>query len=137
MRDRILGPLGMDDTGFHAADPARLATAYEDRDEKLPATDPPGRAWSRFPDEAGGLVSTAADLIAFGRMPLRGGGPVLKPQTVAETTRDQLTAQHKARVWPGFSFVGDRGRGYGVSVLADGTLARRPGYLGQRSLTRT
>jgi CubicO group peptidase (beta-lactamase class C family) len=27
MRERVLGPLGMDDTAFHAADPARLATA--------------------------------------------------------------------------------------------------------------
>lgn len=72
-------------TRFHAPDPARLATAYEDGDEKLTATDPPGGAWSRFPDEAGGLVSTAADLIAFGWMPLRGGGPVLK---AADCRRD-------------------------------------------------
>ncbi len=124
MRDRILGPLGMDDTAFYAADPGRLATAYEERDGQLAVTDPPDGAWSRppaFPDGAGGLVSTAADLLAFGRMLRRGGAPVLKPGTVAEMTRDQLTELQRARVWPGFSFLGDRGWGYGVSVLADGS----------------
>jgi CubicO group peptidase (beta-lactamase class C family) len=65
-------------------------------------------------------VSTAADLIAFGRMLLRGGGEVLKPGTVAEMTRDQLTPAQRARVWPGFSFLGDRGWGYGVSVTGWG-----------------
>jgi CubicO group peptidase (beta-lactamase class C family) len=89
-RDRILRPLGMCDTAFYAADPARLATAYENRDGRLTVTDPPDGAWSqppRFPDGAGGLVSTAADLLAFGQMLLRGGGSVLKPSTVAEMTR--------------------------------------------------
>jgi CubicO group peptidase (beta-lactamase class C family) len=126
MRDRILRPAGMRDTGFYAADPARLATAYENRDGRLAVTDRPDGAWSRpprFPDGAGGLVSTAADLLAFGRMLLRGGGSALKPPTVAEMTRDQLTPVQRARVWPGFSFLGDRGWGYGVSVLADGSYA--------------
>jgi CubicO group peptidase (beta-lactamase class C family) len=85
MRDRILRPLGMGDTGFYAADPARLGTAYEYRDGQLVVTDPPDGAWSRppaFPDGAGGLVSTAADLLAFGRMLLRSGGSVLKPEVV-------------------------------------------------------
>jgi CubicO group peptidase (beta-lactamase class C family) len=49
-------------------------------------------------------------------MLLRGGDPVLKPATVAEMTRDQLTPAQRARVWPGLSFLGDRGWGYGVSV---------------------
>ena len=90
MRDRVLEPLGMRDTGFYAPDPARLATAYENRDGQLAVTDPPDGQWSRpprFPDGAGGLVSTAADLLAFGRMLLRGGGSVLTPPTVAEMTR--------------------------------------------------
>jgi CubicO group peptidase (beta-lactamase class C family) len=124
MRARVLGPLGMRDTGFYAEDPARLATAYENRGGQLAVTDPPDGAWSRpprFPDGAGGLVSTAADLLAFGRMLLRGGGPVLSAATVAEMTRNQLTDLQMARVWPGFSFLGDRGWGYGVSVLADGS----------------
>lgn len=104
MRDRILRPLGITDTGFWAVDPARLATAYENRDGQLVVTDPPDGTWSRppaFPDGAGGLVSTAADLLAFGRMLLRDGDSVLKAETVAEMTCDQLTSQQRARVWPG------------------------------------
>jgi CubicO group peptidase (beta-lactamase class C family) len=41
---------------------------------------------------------------------------VLTAGTVAEMTSDQLTPAQLARVWPGFSFLGDRGWGYGVSV---------------------
>ena len=119
MRERVLAPLGMRDTAFHAADSGRLATAYENLDGKLTVRDRPDGQWSRpprFPDGAAGLVSTAADLLAFGRMLRRGGEPVLTARTVAEMTRDQLTPAQRARVWPGFSFLGDRGWGYGVSV---------------------
>lgn len=121
---RVFGPLGMRDTGFHARDTARLATAYEVHDGQLVVSDPPDGQWSRppaFPDGSGGLVSSADDLVAFGRMLLRGGSPVLTSATVAEMTRDQLTPAQRANVWPGFSFLDDRGWGFGVSVLDDGT----------------
>jgi CubicO group peptidase (beta-lactamase class C family) len=123
LRERLLGPLGMTDTGFHAADTARLVTAYERRDGALVVTDPPGGQWSRpprFPDGGSGLVSSVDDVVAFGRMLLRGGSPVLRPATVAEMTRDQLTAAQRTNVWPGFSFLEGRGWGYGLSVLDDG-----------------
>jgi CubicO group peptidase (beta-lactamase class C family) len=120
MRERVLAPLGMDDTAFYASDTSRLATAYERRDGELAVSDPPDGQWSRpprFPDGAGGLVSTAEDLLRFGRMLLLpGGNPVLTAGTVAEMTSDQLTPAQLARVWPGFSFLGDRGWGYGMSV---------------------
>ena len=123
LRERVLGPLGMTDTGFHAVDTARLSTAYENHDGLLVVTDPPDGQWSRpplFPDGSGGLVSSADDVVAFGRMLMRGGSPVLKPATVAGMTRDQLTAEQRANVWPGFSFLDDRGWGFGLSVLDDG-----------------
>ena len=120
MREQVLAPLGMDDTAFYASDTSRLATAYERRDGELAVSDPPDGQWSRpprFPDGAAGLVSTAQDLLRFGRMLLLpGGNPVLTAGTVAEMTSDQLTPAQLARVWPGFSFLGDRGWGYGVSV---------------------
>jgi CubicO group peptidase (beta-lactamase class C family) len=113
----------MTDTGFHATDTSRLATAYEYRDGCLVVTDPPDGQWSRpplFPDGSGGLVSSADDMIAFGRMLMRGGSPVLARGTVAEMTRDQLTDAQRANVWPGLSFLDNRGWGYGLSVLGDG-----------------
>jgi len=123
MRERLLDPLGMSDTGFHAADTGRLATAYENRDGRFVVTDHPDGQWAHpplFADGSGGLVSSVDDLVAFGRMLMRGGSPVLGLQTTAEMTRDQLTAAQRANLWPGFSFLEDRGWGYGVSVLDDG-----------------
>ncbi len=131
MRERVFGPLGMKDTGFHTAETDRLCTAYESRDGKLEVTDLPEGQWSRppaFPDGSGGLLSTVDDLVAFGRMLMRGGSPVLKSTTVAEMTRDQLTVEQKANVWPGFSFLDDRGWGYGLSVLADGRYTWEGGF---------
>jgi CubicO group peptidase (beta-lactamase class C family) len=123
LRERVLGPLGMKDTAFHATDTSRLSTAYEQRDGQLVVSDPPEGQWSRpplFPDGSGGLVSSVGDVLAFGRMLLRGGSPVLAAATVGEMTRNQLTAAQRANVWPGFSFLEDRGWGYGLSVLDDG-----------------
>lgn len=123
LRERVFAPLDMNDTGFHATDASRLSTAYERRDGVLAVSDPPDGQWSRpppFPDGSGGLVSSIDDLVAFGRMMMRGGTPVLGSTTVAEMTRDQLTAAQRGNVWPGFSFLDDRGWGYGVSILDDG-----------------
>ena len=57
-----------------------------------------------FGDGAAGLVSTADDLLAFARMLLRGGAPVLPADAVRAMTTDQLTPEQKARggLWPGF-----------------------------------
>jgi CubicO group peptidase (beta-lactamase class C family) len=131
MQQRLLTPLGMHDTGFYAADTSRLSTAYENRDGRLEVSDPPHGQWSHppaFPDGSGGLVSSIDDVIAFGRMLLRGGSPVLTSTTVAEMTRDQLTAAQRANVWPGFSFLDDRGWGYGLSILGDGRYTWEGGF---------
>jgi CubicO group peptidase (beta-lactamase class C family) len=131
LRERVLRPLGMGDTAFAAADAARLATAYDQRDGQWEVIDAPDGQWSRppaFPDGGGGLVSSVDDVLAFGRMLLDGGNGVLGPATVAEMTRDQLTPAQRAAVWPGFSFLDDRGWGYGVSVLDDGSYGWDGGF---------
>jgi CubicO group peptidase (beta-lactamase class C family) len=131
MWDRVFAPLDMRDTGFHALDPTRLATAYEDHEGTLEVADPPDGHWSKpplFPDGSGGLVSSVDDLLRFGRMLMRGGHPVLREDLVAEMTRDQLTPAQHENVWPGFSFLEDRGWGYGVSVLADGRYTWEGGF---------
>jgi CubicO group peptidase (beta-lactamase class C family) len=104
---RIFEPLGMRDTGFWTADTRRLATAYQPTQAGLIVLDEPGGKWNRppeFADGAAGLVSTADDLLAFARMLLRGGAPVLPLQSVRAMTTDQLTAAQKARggLLPGF-----------------------------------
>ncbi len=123
LRERILDPLGMSSTTFYTSDTTRLATAYERRDGNLEVSDPPEGQWSRppaFADGGAGLLSTVDDFVAFGRMLLSGGGNVLKPETVEAMTRNQLTDRQRSNVWPGFSFLDDRGWGFGVSVCDDG-----------------
>src|SRR5690349_9445851 len=107
LKTRIFDPLGMSDTGFWTADTHRLATAYMPAPDGLVVTDEPGGKWSRpptFGDGAAGLVSTADDLLAFARMLLRGGAPVLPADAVRAMTTDQLTPAQKAAggLLPGF-----------------------------------
>ena len=107
LRTRIFEPPGMPGTGFWAADTHRLATACQPAPDGLAVRDAPGGKWSRppvFGDGAAGLVSTADDLLAFARMLLRGGAPVLPADAVQAMTTDQLTAAQKARggLLPGF-----------------------------------
>lgn len=107
LETRIFEPLGMRDTGFWTADTHRLATSYRAAPDGLAVWDEPGGKWSRppaFGDGAAGLVSTADDLLAFARMLLRGGAPVLPAGAVQAMTTDQLTPAQKARggLLPGF-----------------------------------
>ena len=107
LKTRIFEPLGMRDTGFWTADTRRLATAYQPTPDGLVVLDEPGGKWSRpskFGDGAAGLVSTADDLLAFARMLLGGGAPVLPADAVRAMTTDQLTPAQKALggLLPGF-----------------------------------
>jgi CubicO group peptidase (beta-lactamase class C family) len=123
LHERILAPLGMNNTAFHTTDTDRLATAYERRNGTLVVSDPPDGQWSQppaFDDGGAGLLSTVDDVVAFGRMLLSGGQSVLRPETVEAMTRNQLSEPQRANVWPGFNFLGDRGWGFGVSVSDDG-----------------
>jgi CubicO group peptidase (beta-lactamase class C family) len=111
LRTRIFEPLGMRDTGFHAEDVDRLATAYQPTADGLVVWDAPDGQWSRpsaFHDGAAGLVSTADDLLAFARMLLRGGDRVLAADQVREMSRDHLTAAQREF---GTAFLGGRGWG--------------------------
>jgi CubicO group peptidase (beta-lactamase class C family) len=107
LRTRLFEPLGMRDTAFSAGDPGRLATAYRASAGELAVWDPPDGDWSRpprFPDGAAGLVSTADDMLAFGRMLLAGGAGLLSSEAVRAMTSDQLTPAQRARggLGPGF-----------------------------------
>ncbi|MBW0118308.1 serine hydrolase domain-containing protein [Pseudonocardia abyssalis] len=117
LRDRILAPLGMRDTGFHvpATEVHRLATMY--RPGGVVSDDPATGAWSRppaFAQGAGGLVSTVDDYLAFSEA-LR-TGDLLPPAVVAEMTRDQLDPGQADGVLLPEGF----GWGFGVAVRTDG-----------------
>src|SRR5262249_28525351 len=94
--ERVLGPLGMTDTGFSVppAEVHRLTTLYmpDDASGWLEVFDAPDSSWwskpPAWPDGCGWLVSTIDDYWAFVSMLLAGGtgangARVLAPETVA------------------------------------------------------
>jgi CubicO group peptidase (beta-lactamase class C family) len=127
LRERICEPLGMKDTAFSVAGEGlgRLATAYahDDATGGLVVEDGPDGRWSRppaFESGGGGLVSTAADWLAFASA-LRAGGAhrgqrVLSRPSVTLMTSDQLTPAQKtvSGFWPGY--FDDIGWGFGMAV---------------------
>jgi len=92
LRERLFGPLGMNDTGFHA--PAeklrRLATNYRLIDGRLVVEDAAAESAyaqpDRMPSGGAGLVSTARDYLRFCAMLLNDGEldgvRVMAPKTV-------------------------------------------------------
>lgn len=124
LAERVFAPLGMRDTGFSVPAPelGRFVVSYrtDPQTGELSVNDPVDGDWSRppaFESGGGGLVSTAEDLLAFGRMLLAGGGGLLSRATVAAMTTDQLTPAQKHVVgWVPGCFDG-RGWGFGVEVV--------------------
>jgi CubicO group peptidase (beta-lactamase class C family) len=93
--------------------------------------DEPDGRWSRppaFGDGAGGLVSTAGDLLAFARMLLRGGGPVLSPGSVRAMSTDQLTDAQKARGGLGPGFFANKSWSFCQAVYDTGAFGWHGGF---------
>ncbi len=135
LRERILDPLEMADTGFTvpAEQLGRFTTAYRPDPEtgQLGVLDDPADSWwsspTSFPDAGGWLVSTVDDYWSFVSMLLAGGagpgGPVLAPETVALMTTDRLTADQRQA---SALFLGEHGGwGLGLAVPAAGAGPQR------------
>jgi CubicO group peptidase (beta-lactamase class C family) len=130
MRERIFEPLGMKDTGFTVpqAQLGRVATCYQTDFATGEVTVLDGASNELlarpclFESGAGDqMVSTAQDLLAFGRMMLNGGAygkeRILSRLSVELMTTDQLTAEQKAAS-PFFeNFWDSRGWGLGLSIV--------------------
>lgn len=121
LADTVLDPLGMSDTGFAVPDEAlaRMTTAHRrDADTgELELIDPPDGQWSTmptFPSGAGGLVSTADDWLAFGRMLLAGGDHEGRRVLSARSVRQMMTSHVEAE--PDSPFLRGQGWGFGGSV---------------------
>jgi CubicO group peptidase (beta-lactamase class C family) len=131
LRTRIFEPLGMRDTTFWTADTDRLATAYRGTRNGLAVWDEPTGRWSHppaFADGAAGLVSTVDDLLAFARMLLRGGAPVLTRDAVREMTTDQLTPGQKAHGGLGPGFFDHHSWGFCQAVYENGSYGWNGGF---------
>ena len=142
--ERIFGPLGMRDTGFHVREGQahRLASNYVRADDGgLRLAD--SATGSRFLEPAttlsggGGLVSTAADYLRFMRM-LRGRGTlegtrVLGRKSVELMTMNHLPGDLADMGRPRFAEMPFAGIGFGlgVSVVVDPAKARILGSPGE------
>ncbi|MFJ9629333.1 serine hydrolase domain-containing protein [Streptomyces sp. NPDC101175] len=124
LAERFFGPLGMTDTAFTVPESkrARFTTAYTPGEHgALKRADTPDGGFSRppaFPSGAGGLVSTADDLLAFGRMLADDGAApdgtrVLSPTSVSRMTTNHLTAAQREAAT---LFLEGQGWGYGGQV---------------------
>ena len=123
IQSRILGPLGMVDTGFVVSDRDRLVAYYAGADLVDPMR--PGltridnapylNAYLRpFPRQSGGsgLVSTLPDMVALMRSLLPGGPTLLKPDTIELMMTNHLPEG----VWIRFAALGElRGKGHGLA----------------------
>ncbi len=126
LRDHVLDPLGMVDTGFDVPEASlhRLVPAYQTLpDGTLVAADPVKGQWSHppaFPSGGAGLVSTADDYLAFARMLLAGGchdgTRLIGPAAVRAMTADQLTPAQKAEAALVDGWFTHHGWGFGVTV---------------------
>jgi CubicO group peptidase (beta-lactamase class C family) len=142
LTERVIEPLGMEDTGFHVATEKldRIAVSYA-RDPETGVLarrpDPRDGRWDEpptFPSGGGGpgMLSTADDYLVFCRMLLNKGryegGRILSRPSVELMTTDHLTPEQKAG---NEIFFGSGGWGFGVAVdRRRDDLASRPGRFG-------
>ncbi|PJJ20273.1 CubicO group peptidase (beta-lactamase class C family) [Janthinobacterium sp. 67] len=142
----VTAPLAMRDTGFAAADPARLAVAYADRaagesrprrlrdegEDHLPFLDgmagftlSPARARDAqaYPSGGAGMVGSAPDFMRLLETLRQGGAPLL-PTRLAHQMGTSQTGSFDLPFWPG------RGFGLGFTVLTDPLAAATPESVG-------
>ncbi|OIJ93153.1 serine hydrolase domain-containing protein [Streptomyces monashensis] len=140
--ERVLGPLGMTDTGFHLApgQEPRLAGLYRETDEGgiAPVAGLPVHGRPRFLSGSGGLVSSAYDFHRFMEMLRRGGEldglRLLSADSVTLMTGNRLPGGAVLRAFgaPVHREPGNDGLGFGfnVSVVVDPSRTLAPSSLG-------
>ncbi|MFI1538429.1 serine hydrolase domain-containing protein [Streptomyces anandii] len=149
--ERILGPLGMTDTGFEVTDEqaGRLAELYGQTDADAeagpgagaiePIAGLPLRGRPRFLSGSGGLVASAHDMHRFMELLRRRGEldgvRLLAPHTVDLMTRNHLPGGADLRSCgsrPAHDEPGNDGVGFGfnVSVVIDPSRTQAPSGLG-------
>jgi CubicO group peptidase (beta-lactamase class C family) len=134
--ERILRPLGMNDTAFYvpAAKYERLADAFPaDPDGGLPVQLVDVRMPPRFESGGGGLVSTMDDYARFVQM-LYLGGTLGDTRIVGRKTLEWMTSDHlgpNVRIGTPSLLQPGHGFGLGFAVRRDAGMAPTPGTTGE------
>ncbi|GAA2278292.1 serine hydrolase [Streptomyces ruber] len=141
-RERIFGPLGMTDAGFHVTgeQAGRLAELYGETEDGgiAPVPGLPVHGRPRLLSGSGGMVATAHDYHRFMEFLRRGGeldgARLLSPESVTAMTTNHLpggadlrthgSPAHRLPVNAGLGF------GYGVSVVVDPEVTETPSSSG-------
>ena len=126
LRRRIFGPLQMVDTGFSvpAAKRARIADISAVGPAGTLVLAPgrsaamPGEPLNDYPSGAGGLYSTAADVLRFARM-LLGDGTLEGARLLGRKTVELMRSDQLAHLAPIAGLSAGEGFGLGVSVVVD------------------
>jgi len=128
LRQRILGPLGMNDTAFYVepAKQSRIAEAFaKDPDSGQAQNLLPVRENPKYLSGGGGMVSTAADYVRFAQMLLNGGElggvRIVSRKTIEYMTTDHLGAMRGPT--PGYGF----GLGFAVRHTSGQAIANGSG----------
>jgi CubicO group peptidase (beta-lactamase class C family) len=116
LRRRVLGPLGLDATGFDR--PPDAAVGHVQVEPGSTEYRPTEDSVSRAGRPSGGLCSTVSDLLAFGVHHLGGRGP-LRPESVAEMQRQQVATEY-----------GGYGLGWGLRGSDRGAIVEHGGSSG-------
>ena len=135
VRENILDPLGMEDTGFYvpARKQERIATLYRIHDGLKPEKRDFPAAPPVFESGGGGMFSTVRDYSRFAQTLLRGGTldgvRILGRKTVDLISTDHLTPEQRK----GDNWDTQRGYGYGlgVRVMTNPELAGVNGSVGE------
>jgi CubicO group peptidase (beta-lactamase class C family) len=132
LQERVLGPLGMVDTGFTVPPEkrSRLAVIYERSPDGKLVRARQQRPESRMFSAGGGIFSTAADYVRFCQM-LLNGGELDGRRLVSRKTIELMTARHSDPI--PLSFLAGQYFGLGFAVQkADGDsgLLSSPGTFG-------
>lgn len=139
-KERLFGPLGMTDTAYYVADPAKNRRIAEplpsDGNFRTSSVRNP-RSFTKRESGGSGLVTTIGDFSRFAQMLLNGGEldgrRYLKPETFATMTTNHIAPATDVKRG-GYYFPGDGfgyGLGFGVRTEPGNATPPPPGSLGE------
>ncbi|MBY0382480.1 MAG: beta-lactamase family protein [Xanthobacteraceae bacterium] len=135
---RLFGQLGMADTAYYVADPAKyplIANALPSDSDFRTGHEPDPKIAPKYQSGGGGLLSTTGDLARFCQMILNGGSLdgtlYLKPDTFSAMVQDQVVPRGPVRKGD-YYFPGDGfGFGLGFAIRSEQGQFSSPGSPGE------
>jgi CubicO group peptidase (beta-lactamase class C family) len=118
LSERIFEPLAMNDTFFFVPEAKRdrMASLYTYTDGKLKRVNAEWGTASKIPVPAGGLVSTASDMLRFNEM-MRNKGTLDGHRVLSSAAVDLMTISHTGDMQAGWA--PGVGHGFGYEVVRD------------------